>query len=84
MQERMISSLSPSGLFSNILEVKETLEELPGQINTILGRVADNEFCIKVEAIDERRLIDGMQKIANLITMGLILAALVIGVINSK
>lgn len=79
MQRRMMSSLSPGSLFSNLLEVKETIEELPSQINTILRRLANNEVAIKVDAIDERRLLDGMQQIANRITMGLILAALVIG-----
>ena len=32
-----------------------------------------------MDAIDERTLIDGMQKIANRITTGLILAALIVG-----
>ena len=49
------------------------------RLNAILDRVADNDLSIKVHAIDERRLIAGLEKIANRITLGLILAALVVG-----
>jgi len=34
---------------------------------------------IKVEAIDEAKLMEGFQKIANRITMGLVIAALIVG-----
>jgi hypothetical protein len=44
-----------------------------------MDRVADNDLSIKVDAIDERRLISGLEKIANRITLGLILAALILG-----
>jgi ubiquinone biosynthesis protein len=34
---------------------------------------------VKVDAIDETRLMEGMQKVANRISLGLVLAALIIG-----
>jgi hypothetical protein len=34
---------------------------------------------VKVDAVDENRLIGGLQKIANRITLGLLLAALIVG-----
>jgi ABC-type polysaccharide/polyol phosphate export permease len=34
---------------------------------------------VKVDAIDEARLMEGMQKVANRISLGLILAALIVG-----
>jgi ubiquinone biosynthesis protein len=34
---------------------------------------------VKVDAIDEARLMEGMQKVANRITLGLVLAALIVG-----
>ena len=55
------------------------VEQLPRRMNSILDRVANNELAIRVDAIDERRLMEGLQKIANRITMGLILAALIVG-----
>ncbi len=41
--------------------------------------MADNQFRIEVDAIDEKQLMEGLQKIANRITLGLVLAALILG-----
>jgi hypothetical protein len=41
--------------------------------------IARNELKVSVDAIDENVIIDGLQKVANRITLGLILAALIIG-----
>ncbi|MDQ6621722.1 MAG: AarF/UbiB family protein [Pseudomonadota bacterium] len=79
MQHKFRASLSPGRLFTSVLEAKETLEELPRRLNMILDRVANNDIRIKVDALEEETLIQGMQKIANRITTGLILAALIIG-----
>ena len=38
MRRKFQSSLSPSRVFTSILEAKETLEELPRRVNTILER----------------------------------------------
>jgi hypothetical protein len=48
-------------------------------VNRILDNIATNNLEIKVDAIDERTLMEGFSKIANRITMGLILAALIVG-----
>jgi predicted unusual protein kinase regulating ubiquinone biosynthesis (AarF/ABC1/UbiB family) len=79
MQERLRKSISPGNIFSSVLEVKDFLETMPRRVNKILERAANNEIEIKVNAIDERRLMEGLQKIANRITMGLVLAALIVG-----
>ena len=57
----------------------EFVERLPGRVNKILDAVANNQLEGKVDAIDEARLMTGFQKVANRITMGLVLAALIIG-----
>ena len=59
--------------------MNEFVQHLPRRLNKVLERVADDEISIKVDAIDEMLLIEGMQKIANRITLGLILAALIVG-----
>ncbi|HEX8473970.1 MAG TPA: AarF/UbiB family protein [Pyrinomonadaceae bacterium] len=79
MRQRMMKSLSPSNLFMSAIEVKDFVEKLPGRVNRLLDTVANNEMQIKVDAIDEAMLMEGFQKIANRITMGLILAALIVG-----
>jgi ubiquinone biosynthesis protein len=71
--------LSLSSIFSTAVELKNFIQYLPGRVNRILDRVADNELEVRVDAIDETRLMEGMQKVANRITLGLVLAALIVG-----
>jgi hypothetical protein len=61
------------------MDMKDFVEMMPRRINKILDRVANNDVRVKVDTIDERRLIEGLQKIANRITIGLVLAALIVG-----
>lgn len=79
LRERMTKSISPANLFNTLLETKGFVEKLPGRVNSFLDAIANNEMEIKVDAIDETRLMEGLQKIANRITMGLVLAALIVG-----
>ena len=55
------------------------METLPERANKIIHNLAENQLEFKIKAFDERHLMVGLQKIANRITMGLILAALVVG-----
>ncbi|HEY1583981.1 MAG TPA: AarF/ABC1/UbiB kinase family protein [Chthoniobacterales bacterium] len=79
MQQRLVRSLSPGNLFSGVLELKDLVQRLPARLNKVIDAVANNEFKVNVDAIDERTLIEGFQKVANRITVGLILAALIVG-----
>ena len=79
MQERVRLSLTPSSMFATALEMKQFIEQLPARVNRAFDAVANNELRLKMEVIDEGALIDGFQKIANRITLGVILAALIIG-----
>jgi ubiquinone biosynthesis protein len=79
MRERVMKSLSAGSLFNTLLEAKGFIDKLPGRVNSFLDAIANNEMKIKVEAIDESKLMEGFQKIANRITMGLVIAALIVG-----
>ena len=79
MQRRLLNSLSPGTVFSTMLEAKEFAEQLPRRINRVLESLASSQLKLRVEMIDEGAVIDGLQKVANRITMGLVLAALIIG-----
>ena len=79
MQQRLMKSLSPGNLFSGVLELKDLVQRLPARINKILDAIANNELKISVDAIDEKTLVLGFQKVANRITVGLIIAALIVG-----
>ena len=79
MRQRLMKSVSPGNLFSTMLELNEFVQTMPGRVNRVLDRVADNQLALKIDAFDEVKLMEGMQKIANRITLGLVLAALIIG-----
>lgn len=78
MQSKMYKELKPENLFSVALETRKLTENLPERLNKISNALAKNEFSIKVDAFDEKRFIDGFQKIANRITLVYIIAAMIL------
>lgn len=78
-ESQMARDLSPGSIFSAAMEAKSFAQHLPGRVNRILDQLADNRLRVRVDAIDEAHLIEGLQKVANRITLGLILAALIVG-----
>jgi predicted unusual protein kinase regulating ubiquinone biosynthesis (AarF/ABC1/UbiB family) len=79
LRQRLVKSLSPGNLFSGVLELKDLVQRLPARLNKFIDALANNEFKVSVDAIDERKLMIGFQKVANRITTGLIVAALIVG-----
>ena len=79
LQQRVWKALSPTNLLGGLLEMKDLLARLPSRFNRILDLIARNELKVKVDTIDEDVIINGLQKIANRITLGLVLAALIVG-----
>jgi predicted unusual protein kinase regulating ubiquinone biosynthesis (AarF/ABC1/UbiB family) len=78
-QRRMRQSFSAGNLFGTLIETKDFVERLPGRVNKILDHIANNQIAVKVDAIDEELLLQGFQKVANRITVGLVLAAMIVG-----
>jgi hypothetical protein len=74
-----MKSLEPGTILTRAVEVKEFVDRLPGRVNRILDSIGNNDLAIKVDAIDEKVVLDGLQKIANRITLGVVIAALIIG-----
>lgn len=70
---------SPGSVFSALLETRDFVEHLPGRVNKVMDTMADGNFALKVDAFDEAELMRGFQKLANRLTMGMVLAALIIG-----
>ena len=79
MRGRMLKSVAPANAFSTALEVRDFAEQLPGRMNRILDALAANDLRLKIEVIDHGSIIDGFQKVANRIALGLVLAALIVG-----
>jgi predicted unusual protein kinase regulating ubiquinone biosynthesis (AarF/ABC1/UbiB family) len=78
MTRRLKKTASSGGVLSAVLEAKEFAEKVPGRVNRVLDALAASELKLKVEVIDDGAIIDGLQKVANRITHGLILAALIV------
>ncbi|HTM58630.1 MAG TPA: AarF/UbiB family protein [Candidatus Udaeobacter sp.] len=79
MRRRMLRSLSPGKVFAGVLELKELAEQLPRRLNQLIDAVAENRIRVHVDAFDEVLLMEGLQKIANRITLGLVLSAMIVG-----
>ncbi len=79
MRRRMMKGTSPTHLLSSALEVRDFVERLPERANRILDALAANDLRLKVEVIDHGSILDGFQKVANRIALGLVLAALIVG-----
>jgi predicted unusual protein kinase regulating ubiquinone biosynthesis (AarF/ABC1/UbiB family) len=61
------------------LDTRELLEEMPGRLNRLFETMSRGELRLKVDAIDEVTLLRGLNQLANRITSGLLLAALIVG-----
>lgn len=65
--------------FAALLEARDFVEQLPGRVNKVMDAMAEGTFHLDVDAIDEAELMRGLQKLANRLTMGLVVAALIVG-----
>jgi ubiquinone biosynthesis protein len=79
MRQRMMRSISPANAFTALVEAKDFAEKMPGRVSKIMDLIASNKLEVKVDTIDEAVLVDSFQKVANRITIGLVLAALIVG-----
>lgn len=75
------SQMRPSSgsAFSALLEARDFVEQFPGRVNKVMDAMAEGTFHLDVHAFDEAELMRGFQKLANRLTMGLVVAALIIG-----
>jgi ubiquinone biosynthesis protein len=79
MRRRMMKNASPSRMFTNLLEMNDLVQKLPGRINRALDAVTEEGVEVKVRVVEDAWLLEGMQKMSNRISMGIILAALILG-----
>jgi ubiquinone biosynthesis protein len=79
LQDSLERSLSRSNVASVLLDVQRFASKLPERLGKALDVIGGNEIRLKVDSIDETLMIQGMQKIANRIALGVVLASLIIG-----
>jgi predicted unusual protein kinase regulating ubiquinone biosynthesis (AarF/ABC1/UbiB family) len=79
MATRLRRSISKGSMYTAMLESKEFVAGLPSRLNRVMDLVSNSDLEIRVRATDAKTILDGMQKIANRITTGVVLAGLLIG-----
>jgi len=78
MRERLKKSFSPARLASEAMEVQALVREAPRRLSDILGLLAENRLQVRMSGLDDSQLMENVQKIANRISTGIIVAALIL------
>jgi len=79
MSQRMGKNATQGSVLRSLLEMKDFIGGLPTRLNRIMDAVTNQELEVKVKAVDAKLMMEGFQKIANRITAGIVLAALIMG-----
>jgi predicted unusual protein kinase regulating ubiquinone biosynthesis (AarF/ABC1/UbiB family) len=79
MSRRMKKTSTRGSLLTTVMEFKDFMAGLPVRLNKIMDAIAESEVEVKVKAVDADLMMEGLQKIANRVTSGLILAAMIVG-----
>lgn len=76
--ERAKRDLSPARMFKIATETSDLIAALPHRLDVLTARMAANDFAVRVDTPQLGKLLDGMQKIANRVFTGLVLAGLLV------
>ena len=79
MAIRLRKASSPANMLGSFLEMKDFIGGLPGRVNKILDSIGNSDLEINVKTPDAHHLLNGFEKIANRVTTGILLAALIVG-----
>lgn len=79
MTRRMQKQVTQGSVLSSLLEMKDFVVGLPARVNGVMDAVTNGGVEVKIRAMDAKLVMEGFQKIANRITMGIVLAALITG-----
>lgn len=79
MSERSMAEMSPQTLMRTALDLEELVKEAPGHAHRVLESLAAGQFRINVAADESQNWRDTFASMTNRLTMGLILAALIVG-----
>jgi len=78
MRQRLKQSFSPTRLASEAMELQALVREAPRKLSDILGLLAENRLQVRMTGLDDSQLMENVQKIANRISTGIIVAALIL------
>jgi predicted unusual protein kinase regulating ubiquinone biosynthesis (AarF/ABC1/UbiB family) len=79
MTKRVHRDATSGSAMKALLDMKDFIAGLPERVNRILDSIGDGAVEVNVRATDANLFMEGLQKIANRITSGVVLASLIIG-----
>ena len=79
MLKQVWRSLSPSNLAGELVETHEMMRDLPRHAHALLKSLAENRFRVQIGGLEEAHMVSTVQKVANRISSGLVVAALIVG-----
>jgi predicted unusual protein kinase regulating ubiquinone biosynthesis (AarF/ABC1/UbiB family) len=79
MRRKLAQAAAPANVMAAAMEAKEFAEHFPARVNKVMDALAEGELKLKVQGIDEHALMRGVQKLANRVTTGVVIASLVVG-----
>lgn len=79
VQRHTLEDINLSRIFRSALETTDLLQHLPSRLNQFTELLAENKIKITADAVDEEHLVKGLQHIANRVTIGVLLAAIIVG-----
>jgi ubiquinone biosynthesis protein len=79
MTKRIHRDATSGSAMKALLDMKDFIGGLPERLNRILDAIGDGAVEVNVRATDANLFMEGLQKIANRITSGIVLASLIIG-----
>ena len=79
MSQRMIKNATQGSVIGSALELKSFLSTLPSRLNHLMDAFGNSEVEFRVKWSDAKMIVEGIEKVANRIAAGIVLAALIIG-----
>ena len=78
MRDRMRKAFSPASLATEALELQELVRDAPRKLSDTLSLMAANRMQVRLAGLDDSRLMENLQKIANRIASAVVIAALLL------
>src|SRR5690606_18716576 len=78
MRDRLRKALSPANLATAALELQELVRDAPRKLSDTLSLLASNRMQVRLAGLDDSRLMENLQKIANRIASSVVIAALLL------
>ncbi|QDH69625.1 ABC1 kinase family protein [Marilutibacter alkalisoli] len=78
MRARLRKSFSSPNIAAEMMEIQSLLREGPRRLSDILSLLADNRLQVRMTGLEESHLMESLQKIANRICAGVVVASLIL------